>query len=51
MDDDPGRRAAAEMVEVVDDRWVVVERPATRAEMRAGNLRRGSPPSPLVASG
>ena len=41
MDDEPGRRAAAEMVEVADERGVV-ERLATRAEMRAGNLRHRS---------
>jgi isopentenyldiphosphate isomerase len=41
MDDEPGRRAAAEMVEVVDERGVV-ERLVTRAEMRAGNLRHRS---------
>jgi isopentenyldiphosphate isomerase len=41
MDDDPGRRAAAEMVEIVDERGVV-QRVATRAEMRARNLRHRS---------
>jgi isopentenyldiphosphate isomerase len=41
MDDEFGRRAAAEMVEVVDERGVV-ERLTTRAEMRAGNLRHRS---------
>jgi isopentenyldiphosphate isomerase len=41
VDDEPGRRAADEMVEVVDERGVV-ERLATRAEMRAGNLRHRS---------
>jgi 8-oxo-dGTP pyrophosphatase MutT (NUDIX family) len=41
MDDESGRRAAAEMVEVVDESGVV-ERLATRAEMRASNLRHRS---------
>jgi 8-oxo-dGTP pyrophosphatase MutT (NUDIX family) len=41
MDDDPGCRAAAEMVEVVDERGAV-ERLATRGEMRARNLRHRS---------